>query len=81
MRVTALLLLVLLAASGCAQESKAPPVSVSSGGSTKEPEPANSLPRGSAVDEPLTGQVGNVGNTRVGPARPRAGAGTPARGY
>ena len=81
MRVTALLFLFLLAASGCAQESKAPPVSVSSGGSMKEPEPANSLPLGSAVDEPLTGQVGNVGNTRVGPARTRAGTGATGRGY
>ena len=74
MRVTALLLLFLLAASGCAEESKAPPVSASSGGSMKEPEPANSLPLGSAVDEPLTGRAGNVGTTQVGPARTRTGA-------
>lgn len=77
MRVTALLLLFLLAAPGCTQESKAPPVSASTGGAQKEPEPANSLPRGSAVDEPLTGRVGNVGNTQVGPAR----TGTRGRAY
>ncbi len=81
MRVAALLLLPLLAVSGCAYESKAPPVSTSSGGSSKEPEPANSLPLGSAVDEPLTGRTGNVGTTRVGPARPRSGAAAPGRAY
>ena len=81
MRVTALLLLLLVAASGCAEESKAPPVSVSSGGSMKEPEPANSLPLGSAVDEPLTGPAGNVGTTRVGPAQTRTGTGARNRAY
>ena len=79
MRNVILPVLLLLAASGCAQESKAPPVSVSSGGSMEEPEPANSLPLGSAVNEPLTGRVGNVGNTQVGPAR--TGAGAPGRAY
>ena len=79
MRVAALMLMTAFAF-GCAQESKAPPVSVSSGGMEKEPEPANSLPRGSAVDEPLTGQVGNVGTTRVGPAV-RGGAATQGRTY
>ncbi len=81
MRVAALLLMPLLAFAGCAYESKAPPVSVSTGGSSKEPEPANSLPLGSSVDEPLTGQRGNVGTTRVGPARPRSGAVAPGRAY
>lgn len=81
MRVAALLLLPLLAVAGCAYESKVPPVSVSTGGSSKEPEPANSLPLGSSVDEPLTGRRGNIDNTRVGPARPRSGAVAPSRAY
>ena len=80
MRIAALMLVTAFASVGCAQESKAPPVSVSSGGMEKEPEPANSLPRGSAVDEPLTGQVGNIGTTRVGPAV-RGGGTVPGRAY
>ena len=61
--------LMVLALSACAQESKAPPVSTDiSGGSQQEPQPANALPRGSAVDAPLDPVQGNIGTTRVGPA-------------
>ena len=70
MRVTALLLLPILAVAGCAAESRLAPVSTAGAGSAAtEPEPANSLPRGSSVMEPLTGPVGDVGTTRVSPAR------------
>ena len=72
MKTTTLLMLPLLLAAGCAAESRQAPVSslspASPGASSQEPQPTNSLPRGSAVDAPLTGQVGNVGSTRVGPA-------------
>lgn len=71
MRILPLLLLPMLAFAGCSAESKAPPMSSSRnspGSSEQEPEPANSLPRGSSVDSPLTGRVGNIGSTRVGPA-------------
>lgn len=71
MRILQLLLVPVLAVAGCAAESKAPPVSSSSnssGSAQQEPEPANSLPRGASVDAPLTGRIGNLGNTRVGPA-------------
>lgn len=71
MRVAALLLLPTLAVAGCAAESRLAPVSTagnSSGSASTEPEPSNSLPRGSSVMEPLTGPAGNVGTTRVGPA-------------
>ncbi len=71
MRFTLLAVLPMVALAGCAEESRLPPVSTAfrgSGSSMSEPEPANSLPRGSSVSEPLTGSVGDVGNTRVGPA-------------
>ncbi len=69
MRVTTLLLLPLLAIAGCAAESRLEPVSTANAGSAAtEPEPPNSLPRGSSVMAPLTTSVGNVGTTRVGPA-------------
>ena len=67
-----LLLLPALALAGCAAESRTPPTSTSRASaapSSTEPEAANSLPRGSSVQAPLTGPVGNVGGTRVGPAR------------
>ena len=71
MKPSIFLVLPLLAVVGCAAESRQAPVSslspASIGPSSHEPEPANSLPRGSAVDAPLTGQVGTVGATRVGP--------------
>lgn len=69
MRLTPLLLLPILAVAGCAAESRLAPVSTAgSGGASSEPEPSNSLPRGSSVMAPLTGPVGNIGTTRVGPA-------------
>ncbi len=78
MRLSILAILPMIAIAGCAQESHQSPVSTAfrgSGPSNGEPEPANSLPEGSSVDEPLTGRVGNVANTRVGPAtRATAGA-------
>lgn len=75
MRTAILLMLPLLAVAGCAAESRLAPVSTvgnSSGSSMSEPEPANSLPRGSSVSEPLTGPMGNVGTTRAGPSAVRA---------
>jgi len=75
MRVATLMLLPILAVAGCAAESRMAPVSssrTSAGAASQEPEPVNSLPRGSSVAAPLTGPVGNVGTTRVGPA-PRTG--------
>lgn len=69
MRVTALLLLQILVVAGCAAESRLAPVSTADAGSAAtEPEPSNSLPRGSSVMEPLTDSIGNIGTTRVGPA-------------
>ena len=71
MRILPLLLVPMLAFAGCAAESKVPPMSSSRnspGAASQEPEPANSLPRGSSVNAPLTGPVGNLGTTRVGPA-------------
>ena len=71
MRFTVLAFLLMIAFAGCAEESRLAPVSTAFGGmgpSMSEPEPANSLPRGSSVGEALTGRVGDVGNTRVGPA-------------
>ena len=71
MRLLPLLLLPVLAVAGCAAESTAPPVSTSrtsSGPSSIDPQSPNSLPRGSSVQAPLTGPVGNIGTTRVGPA-------------
>lgn len=71
MRILPLLLMPMLAFAGCSAESKAPPLSSSRnspGSAEQEPEPSNSLPRGSSTDSPLTGRVGNIGNTRVGPA-------------
>lgn len=71
MRMTALLLLPVLATAGCTAESHLAPVSTagnSSGSASTEPEPSNSLPRGSSMMEPLTGPAGNIGTARVGPA-------------
>ncbi len=71
MRILPLLLLPMLAFAGCSAESKAPPMSSSRnspGAGSQEPEPPNSLPRGASVDAPLTPRVGNLENTRVGPA-------------
>lgn len=68
-------ILPLLAVAGCAEESHLAPVSTASGSagpSMSEPEPANSLPRGSTVSEPLTGRVGNVGTKQVGPSAARS---------
>ncbi len=71
MRLSILAILPMIIFAGCADESRLAPVSTAfrgSGPSSSEPEPANSLPRGSAVSEPLTGRIGNIGDTRVGPA-------------
>ena len=72
MRIPVLLMLPALALAGCAAESRTAPTSssrLSNGPSSTEPEAANSLPRGSATQAPLTPQVGNIGTTRVAPAR------------
>ena len=66
----ALLLAASLAA--CAQTSDAPPVSANSNASSQAPQPANSLPEGSAVNAPLTGQTGVVSETQVAPTRTAA---------
>ncbi len=71
MRFSILAILPMVALASCAQESRQAPVSTAFGGmgpAETEPEPANSLPRGAAVDEALTGRVGNLNSTRVGPA-------------
>ena len=69
MRATPLLLLSLFAVAGCNAESRQAPVSTAGAGSAAtEPEPSNSLPRGSSVMAPLTSPVGNIATTRVGPA-------------
>ncbi len=73
MRASILVLTGLLCIVGCADESHQAPVSTarSNAGApgNSEPQPANSLPRGAAVDAPLTTGVGNVGTTRVAPVR------------
>ena len=71
MRFSILAALPIIVLAGCAEESRLAPVSTAFGGmgpSMSEPEPANSLPRGSSVGSALTGPVGNLENTRVGPA-------------
>ena len=66
----AVLLLVVLSLAACAQESKAPPISTDMvGPSSQMPQAPNSLPRGSAVNAPLDPAQGNLGTTRVSPAR------------
>ena len=55
---------------GCAAESRLAPRSTDTAGAgpaSTEPESANSLPRGSSVDRPLTSAVGDINTTRVGP--------------
>lgn len=75
MRSYVLAALPLLALAGCGAQSTMPPVStaaptpsLSGQPASKAPESANSLPLGSATDAPLTPSVGEVNNTRVGPA-------------
>ncbi len=63
--LSALLLAASLAA--CSQTSDAPPVSANSNASSQAPQPANSLPEGSAVNAPITSQTGVVGETQVAP--------------
>ena len=63
--LSALLLAASLAA--CSQTSDAPPVSGNSNASSQAPQPANSLPQGSAVNAPLTNPSGVVGETQVAP--------------
>ncbi len=75
--------LPMIALAGCAEESRLAPVSTAFGGmgpSMSEPEPANSLPRGSSVGEALKGRVGNLENTRVGPATLGAARAAPSVG-
>ena len=71
MKSSIFLMLPLLAVVGCVAESRQAPVSTmaapSIGDSSQAPQPPNSLPRGSAVDAPLTSGTGTVGVTRVGP--------------
>ena len=72
MRIVVLLMLPALVLAGCAAETRTPPAStsrVTNGPSSTEPEAANSLPRGSSTQAPLTPPAGNVGTTRVAPAR------------
>ena len=71
MRFTTGLMLLTVALAGCSAESRQAPVSTSrltGGSASSEPEPSNSLPRGSSVMAPLTPPAGNVDTTRVGPA-------------
>jgi hypothetical protein len=69
MRFTLVLLAVTLPAltlPGCAYEAKGPPVSTGMSSATQA-QPANSLPRGAAVNAPVfSGGTGSV-TTRVGP--------------
>jgi len=68
MRFSILAILPMVAFAGCAQESHQAPVSTAFGGmgpTSTEPEPANSLPRGAAVDGALTGR--NVSTTLIQP--------------
>ena len=87
MRYIVPLVVRLVLIGGCAQESRAAPMSTSSvgGSSSKEPEAANSLPLGSAVSGPLTQGVGTINDVRVGPGTvPGAGsriAPVASRGY
>ncbi len=77
MRTTMLAILPIVLLAACADESRQAPVSTAfrgSGSASTEPEPVNSLPRGASVDAPLTSRIGNIENTRVGPA-PRGAAG------
>ncbi len=81
MRFSILAILPIVAFAGCAQESRQAPVSTAFGGmgpAETEPEPANSLPRGAAVDGALTGRAGNLNSTRVGPATTGAARVAPA---
>ena len=75
MRAELPFLLAVLAVAGCAAGSQAPPSSsvrpLAAGSSSSEPQPSNSLPQGSSVNAPLTPSAGDVGSTRVGPARSR----------
>ncbi|MGI4953365.1 MAG: hypothetical protein ACRYGM_16295 [Janthinobacterium lividum] len=60
------LTLPVLALPGCAYEAKGPPVSTGMSSATQA-QPANSLPRGAAVNAPVfSGGAGSV-TTRVGP--------------
>ena len=81
MRFIMLAILPITLLAGCADESTKAPVSTAfrgSGQGSMEPQPANALPRGAAVETPLTGPVGNIGSTRVGPAAPGAGRMAPS---
>ena len=56
---------------GYADEFRQAPVSTAfrgSGPGSQESASANSLPRGALVDALLTGRVGNIDTTRIGPA-------------
>ena len=80
MRSYILAALTVLALAGCGQQAGQPPTStavVPAGAAltgaqpaSKEPESANSLPRGAQVDTTLTPAAGNIDTTRVGPATP-----------
>ena len=81
MRSIMLAILPIILLAGCADESIKAPVSTAfrgSGQGSMEPQPANSLPRGAAVETPLTGSVGNIATTRVGPATLGAGRMAPS---
>lgn len=81
MRITMLAILPIILLAGCADESRQAPITTAFRGvgpGETEPEPINSLPRGAAVDAPLTSRVGNIGNSRVGPAAVGAATSVPA---
>ena len=70
MRSIISVLVSFLAVAGCAQESRQMPVtsSTTGGPASKEPEAANSLPRGSAINGPLAPAYGDINTVQVGPA-------------
>lgn len=74
MRVITLMLLPVLALAGCAAESRQAPVSSvgsgSMGSASGAPQSANSLPRGSSVNQPFTPTSGTYGTTTVGRPAP-----------
>ena len=71
MRAVVLMLVAGFMVAGCSETSQVPPVSsvrpLAPGAGNREPEPANSLPSGSATTSPFTPPAGNVGATRIGP--------------
>jgi hypothetical protein len=69
---TTIVLLLTLAAAGCAGISREPPVSLAQsmagGPPNQQPQSPNSLPLGSQVSAPFTSATGIVSRTQVGPS-------------